>query len=169
MPEHTGEFLDGLGNKITMLAVANPAPEENHDKLTTRAAGFGVVKFNKTTRQITMELWPRNVDISNPNTTQYPGWPRTISQQDNYARKAVAFLPTIEVQGSTNPVIQIIDESNGEIVYTLRINGTSLTPKVFKIERYTIKIGQHRTDQMKTLTGIWPFNSGENKTITVKF
>lgn len=54
MPEYTGEFLDGFGNKITMLAVANPGERENHDKLTTRSAGFGVVKFNKKRREITI-------------------------------------------------------------------------------------------------------------------
>ena len=168
-PEYTGEFLDGLGNKLTMLAVANPDPEENHDKLTTRAAGFGVVKFNKKTREITMECWPRNVDITDSNTKQYPGWPRTIQQTDNYARKAVAYLPTIEVQGITNPVVQVIDESNGEIVYTLRINGTSFKPKVFKIEEYTVKIGQQGIDQMKTLTGIKPLADGESEKISVEF
>jgi phosphodiesterase/alkaline phosphatase D-like protein len=168
-PEHTGEFLDGLGNKLTMLAVANPDPEENKDKLTTRAAGFGIVKFNKKTREITMECWPRNVDIATPDSKQYPGWPRTIQQTDNYARKTVAYLPTIEVEGMTNPVVQLIDESDGEIVYTLRINGTSFKPKVFKIEKYTVKIGRQGTDQMKTLTGIQPLEAGESKKISVKF
>jgi len=168
-PEYTGEFLDGFANKITMLAVANPTPEENQDKLTTRAAGFGVVKFNKKTREITLECWPRNVDISDPQTMQYPGWPRTINQQDNYGRKPVAFLPTIEVQGMTNPVVQVIDESNGEIVYTLRINGTSYTPKIFKKEKYTVKVGQQGTDKMKTLSGIEPLAAGQSKTISVTF
>lgn len=169
MPEYLGEFLDGLGNKLTMLAVANPDPEENKDKLTTRAAGFGVVKFNKKTRAITMECWPRNVDISDSNTKQYPGWPRTIQQTDNYSRKAVAYLPTIEVEGMTNPVVQVIDESNGEIVYTLRINGTSFKPKVFKIEEYTVKIGRQGTGEIKTLTGIQPLAAGESDKISVKF
>jgi hypothetical protein len=169
MPEHTGEFLDGFGNKVTVLAVANPSPEENHDKLTTRAAGFGVVKFNKKTREITMECWPRNVDISDSNTQQYPGWPRTINQQDNYSRKPVAYLPTIAVEGMTDPVVQLIDESNGEIVYTLRISGTSYRPKVFKIEEYTVKVGRQGTDKMKTRTGIRPLAPGEKKTINVSF
>ena len=169
-PEYTGEFLDGFANKVTCLAVANPSPERNGgQKLTTRAAGFGVVKFNKKTREITMECWPRNVDITDSNTKQYPGWPMTIQQTDNYARKAVAYLPTIEVDGMTNPVVQVIDESNGEIVYTLRINGTSFKPKVFKIEEYTVKIGRQGTDQMKTLTGIRPLAAGESKKISVKF
>jgi phosphodiesterase/alkaline phosphatase D-like protein len=169
-PEYTGEFLDGFANKVTCLAVANPSPERNGgQKLTTRAAGFGVVKFNKKTRAITMECWPRNVDITDSNTKQYPGWPRTIQQIDNYARKAAAYLPTIEVQGMKNPVIQVIDESNGEIVYTLRINGTSFKPMIFKIEEYTIKIGRQGTDQMKTLTGIRPLTAGQGEKISVKF
>jgi len=154
MPEHLGEFLDGLGNKITMLAVANPGPEENSDKLTTRAAGFGIVKFSKKTRQITVECWPRNVDVVDPGAEQYPGWPATIGQEDNYARKATAYLPTIEVSGMTNPVVQVIDESNNEIVYTLRITGSSCRPKVFKDGSYTIRVGQQETGQVKTISGV---------------
>lgn len=173
MPEYTGEFLDGFGNKITMLAVANPSPEVNNgDKLTTRAAGFGVAKFNKRTRDITLECWPRNVDITDPKTKQYPGWPRTIRQQDNYARQAVAYLPTIEVTGTTNPVVQVIDESNGEIVYTLRIKGTSFRPKVFKTETYTIMVSQQDSDgveTVKTITGIQSLPLDKTEKIRVRF
>jgi len=164
-----GEFLDGLGNKITMLSVANPSPEENNDKLTTRAAGFGLVKFNKKTRQITVECWPRNVDVAEPGAEQYPGWPATISQQDNYGRKAAAYLPTIEVSGMTNPVVQVIDESDNEIVYTLRINGSSYRPKVFKQGKYTVRVGEPRTDRMKTLMNILSLPPETTETIKVKF
>jgi len=167
-PEHLGEFLDGLGNKINMLAVANPSPERNHDPLTTRAAGFGIVKFNKKTREVTIECWPRNVDITSPNAEQYPGWPRTIKQEDNYGRKAVAYLPTIQVSGTTNPVLQVIDESNNEIVYTLRINGTSYRPKVFKKGKYTVKVGQLDTGEMKILKGIQNIAPNKTKKIRVK-
>jgi hypothetical protein len=169
MPEHTGEFLDGFGNRITMLAVANPTPEENHDKLTTRAAGFGVVRFNKKTREITAECWPRNVDVADPGTKQYPGWPLTIKQEDNYGRKAAAYLPTIEVSGTTNPVVQVIDELSKEIVYTLRINGTSYRPKVFKKGKYTVKVGEQRTDKMKILTGIKSLAPDKTKRLRVRF
>jgi len=169
MPEHLGEFLDGLGNKITMLAAANPSPEENSDKLTTRAAGFGVVKFNKKTRQITVECWPRNVDIADPGAQQYPGWPATIGQKDNYARKAMAYLPTIEVSGMTDPVVQVIDESDNEIVYTLRITGSSYRPKVFKQGKYTVKVGEPGTDRIKTLMNILSLPPETTETIKVSF
>jgi len=169
MPEYLGEFLDGFGNKITMLAVANPGEMENHDKLTTRSAGFGVVKFNKKRREITVECWPRNIDIADPAARQYPHWPRTIKQQDNYGRKAVAYLPTIKVDGMKDPVVQVIDESDGEIVYTIRIKGTSLRPKVFEAGTYTIKVGEQDTGKIKTLNNVQLMTSDKSRTIKVSF
>ena len=51
-PEYTGDHLDGFHNKITCYAVANPDERPaNGDKLTTRAAGFGVLRLNKTNSQ----------------------------------------------------------------------------------------------------------------------
>ena len=142
MPEYTGEFEDGFDNKLTIWAVANPTPEENHDKLTTRAAGFTIVRFNKKDREITMECWPRNKDVTDPGTKQYEGWPKTISQLDNYGRKAVAYLPTLKISGLVDPVVQVIDEADGQIVYTLRVKGQEFRPKVFGKGTYTIRVGE---------------------------
>jgi len=153
MPEYCGEFLDGFANKITVWAVANPTPEENHDKLTTRAAGFGVVRFNKTRRTITMECWPRNVDVTDPRAKQYAGWPKTISQLDNYGRAAVAWLPTVKVRGMDDPVVQVIDEGSGEIVYTLRIKGREFRPRVFHKGAYTLRVGEP-PDRMKEIRAV---------------
>jgi hypothetical protein len=168
-PEYTGEHLDGFGNKLTCLAAANPSPERNGGKkLTTRAAGFGIVKFDKKKRQITLECWPRNVDITSRKTSQYLGWPRTIDQQGNYGRKAVAYLPTLKVSGMSDPVVQVIDESNGEIVYTLRIKGKSFRPKVFREGKYTVNVGELGTDKAKTLKGIESLPPEEKETVKVK-
>jgi len=169
MPEHLGQFKDGLGNRVTMLAVANPTPEENRDALTTRAAGFGLVKFNRTTRQITMECWPRNVDITAPASKPYPGWPMTIHQFDNYGRQAMQYLPTLSVDGMTDPVVQIIDDELSEIVYTVRISGTEFRPKVFKKATYTIKIGEPATGNVKTLKGVQSLNPDESQTLDIAF
>jgi hypothetical protein len=141
MPDYLGQHLDGFGNKVTMLAVANPTPEANHDKLTTRAAGFGLVRFKKPDRTITVECWPRNTDITDPQAKPYPGWPITISQQDNYGRPATAYLPTLKVTGLADPVVQVVDEQDGEIVYTLRIKGHEFRPKVFHDGTYTVRVG----------------------------
>ena len=167
-PEYTGEHLDGFGNKVTLHAVANPDKKPaSGDKLTTRAAGFGIVKFRKSTREITMEIWPRKVDITDPANKPYPGWPITIHQTDNYARKAATYLPTIVVTGQTDPVVQIVDESNGEIVYTLRIKGNTFRPKVFKKGSYTINVGEGKS--MKTFKGVKSLDELKSKTLKVSF
>ena len=167
MPEYTGRHRDGFDNRVTCWAAANPSPESNGgDKLTTRAAGFGVVRFNKKTREITFECWPRNVDIEAPGAQQYPGWPRTIQQTDNYGRKAVAYLPTLNIEGQGNPVIQIINESTRELVYTLRIQGRSFRPKVFQDGIYTIKIGEG--EDIKLISGVKALKPHQSMTLDVE-
>ena len=167
MPEHTGQFADGFGNKITLWAVANPSFEEKaDDKLTTRAAGFGLVRFHKRQRTMTIECWPRNIDITSPDARQYPGWPRTIHQLDNYGRRAVAYLPTLKISGADRPVVQVIDESTGEIVYTLRIQENEFRPHVFREGKHTIRV---TTDagRAKVLTGVEAIPSGVQRELRV--
>jgi len=167
MPDYTGEFLDGFANKVTIWAAANPgARAKTGNKLTTRAAGFGVIKFDRKTRKITMECWPRNIDVTGPADKQYPGWPKTIAQEDNYSRKPAAYLPTLKIAGESNPVVQIVDESNNEIVYTLRINGNTFRPKVFKEGKYTVKVS--RGEKVKTIKGIKSIGLKGSETLDVK-
>jgi hypothetical protein len=144
--EHTGRFRDGFGNKITVHAYANPAPGNN------QGTGYGLVRFQKSTREITCECWPRFVDVTKADAKQYTGWPITVKQEDNYGRKALAWLPEVQVRGETNPVVQIVDEADGEVVYTLRIRGTSLRPKVFRLGTYTVKVGEG--PRQKVLRGV---------------
>lgn len=131
---YTGRYYDGLGNKVTMKAYANPTPE-NHN-----AAGFGIVRFDKDSRTITMECWPRHIDVTAANANQFAGWPITVTQQDNYHREPIAHLPTLTIRGAVNPVVQVIDQYLDEIVYTLRIKGVQWRPEVFKEGIYTVKV-----------------------------
>lgn len=162
-PEYTGQFLDGLGNKITVHAVANPSREPNHDKLTTRAAGFGVVRFNKKERTITLECWPRNCNVADPAARQYPGWPITISQLDNYGRKPAGFLPTLIFSGVEHPVLQVIDQADGQVVYTLRIRGARFRPMVFRPGKYTVRVGEpeKRLREIRDVQSLPPDQTGE--------
>jgi hypothetical protein len=69
-----GDYLDGLGNKLTMHAYANiEGPEKLSD-------GFGLVRFNKKAKSITFECWDRFADVTKKGTKQMVGWPRTIRQ-----------------------------------------------------------------------------------------
>ncbi len=109
MPKYTGEFKDGFGNLMTVHAVSNPFYSgKKPSKLYDRATGYGIVRFNKKNRNITMECWPRWVDPSKENAEQYPGWPITINQMENYNRKAVAYLPKLKINNLSNPIVQII-------------------------------------------------------------
>ena len=167
MPEYTGEFLDGLGNYVTVWAATNPGKPMGHEpaRLHNRMPGYGIVRFDKQSRDITIECWPRFADPAGPDAKQYLGWPKTISQLDNYSRKATAYLPTIKVTGMADPVVQVIDEADGEIVYTLRIKGTSFRPKVFRDGKYTLLVGELGTDQLKTLKGVQSIPADEEQTI----
>ena len=156
----TGRFFDGMGNKLTMHAYANPT-KENHN-----AAGYGLVRFDKPTRRITIECWPRHVDVTASSAKQVPGWPITVSQFDNYNRAALAYLPQIEIDGREDPVVQVIDEYLGEVVYTVRINGSSWRPKVFREAVYTIKIRQG--DKVKVFRGVPSTGEEEKQTLKVE-
>ena len=113
-----------------------------------------------------MECWPRGVDVTKKGAKQFPGWPVTIDQQDNYARKAVAWLPAIEVKGTSDPVVQIVDQADNSVVYTLRIKGKEFKPKVFRKGKYTLIVGEGKNKKMyKDLAAK---KSNSNK-ITVEF
>jgi len=158
-----GDHFDGFNNKVTAIAVANPSPEKGGDRLTTRAAGFGVTRINKKTRDVTFICWPRNVDVSAKDAKPYPGWPFTFNQLDNYGRKADAYLPSLEIN-RPNQVVQVINEKTEEIVYTIRIKGTTFRPKVFTDGSYTINVGEGTS--LKSFKGIKALNKQE--TLQVK-
>jgi alkaline phosphatase D len=140
-PKYTGEFLDGFGNKMTVYAVSNPhAVGIEPTALYDRAPGYGIITFDRATRKITFTNWPRWVDVTKPGAKPYPGWPITVGQLDNGFPRSGPALKEIEASDMNNPVVQVIDQANGEIVYTLRIQGTSFTPHVFHDGLYTVKV-----------------------------
>jgi alkaline phosphatase D len=140
---YTGNFLDGFGNRMTVHAVANPHQTGREPAIIyDRATGYGIVTFDKNERTITIGCWPRYVNPQKNPQGQYAGWPLTIPQQDNYGRKPVAWLPRIRVKGLLNPVVDIVDESRGELVYSIRMQGGTFQPKVFAEGRYTIRVSE---------------------------
>ena len=134
-----------------------------------RATGYGIVKFRKIDREIEFANWPREVEPDAEGAKPYEGWPLTVRQEDNYGREAVAYLPTIEVKGMNNPVVLIYNESNNELVYAIRINGTSLKPKVFENGKYTVKIGEQDTDNMQEFKGVEANSLETDETLEVVF
>lgn len=170
---NTGDYLDGFGNKMTVWAVGNPAEKNRPGRVLTahdKSSGFGIVRFNHADRTIKIECWRLGIDAANPMPgDQFPGWPKTIKMTDNYARKATAYLPTIKIAGLTDPVVTVIDEANGELVYALRIKGSSFRPKVFHDGKYTVRVAQPEKDLMKVLSNLSSLPKDERKSLEVRF
>jgi len=146
-PPYTGDGLDGFANKVTNYAAANPEKKPAGNLLNTRAAGYGIVRLNTKTRQITMECWPRNVDITDAAAKQYPGWPRTISQFDNYNPPSWGKLGTLTFNVE-DPVVQLIDAATNEILYTVRANGKTFTAAAPKGRTFLVKAGENAPETM---------------------
>ena len=151
-PRYTGDYKDAFGNRMSVAAVADPLVTGRRPALLyDRATGYAIIRFDKKTREITLECWPRFADPNSLEGQPYPGWPITISQFDNYGRAAKAYLPTLKFQGMTDPVVQVVEEKTGDIVYTVRAKGGSFRPKVFSPGAYTIRCGEPGTEEWKTL------------------
>ncbi|GHB72939.1 hypothetical protein [Persicitalea jodogahamensis] len=146
----TGDYEDGLGNKITMYAYANPKPKngkELAENRNARADGYGLVRFNKKTREITFECWPRFAAAALGDGEQFPGWPRRFPVTENDGRKVTGYLPTLKFT-TENPVVQVVDEASGEILYTERVQGKEYQPRVFGEGTFTVKAGKDRPDKV---------------------
>ena len=139
---YTGDFEDAFGNQLTVHAAANPRltgrlPAIIHD----RATGYGLVILDKASRSIRIECWPRGTDPAQDPNGQYEGWPVTLRPQALSSERGGASLPELQVVGLVNPVVQILDTETGDVVYTLRVRGTTFRPRVPAAGRYTVRVG----------------------------
>jgi hypothetical protein len=126
-----------------MVAYANPEDIQDEVK---RADGYGLIRFDKKSRKITFECWPRFAKVADGDKAQFPGWPITITQDANDGRKVHAELPEVKLDGAPNPVVQVIAESTGEILYTVRSQTESFKPRVYAPGKYTVKAGLDKPD-----------------------
>lgn len=135
----TGDYLDGLGNRISMLAYANPADLQDERQ---RADGYGLIRFSKSIRAVTFECWPRFSEGE-----QFPGWPITVRGDDNDGRQPVAWLPELVIAGGDEPVVQVVEDATGEVLYVTRVSGQRFQPAVYGTGTFTVSIGRDRADQ----------------------
>ena len=169
---NTGDYVDAFGHPISVFAIGNPALKNRPGRINTlhdKASGHGIVRFHKQTGEISIECYRLQVDPNNLKPSdQFPGWPKRISQLDNYGRKAWGYLPTVKIKNGENPVIQITNELSGEIEYTLRIQGNSWQPKVFEAGKYSIKVGSpEKNSWIKTKNVEASANNDKSITVTL--
>ncbi len=160
---NTGEYVDAFGNLNYVYAVGNPGNfsrvPNRYETKHYKASGFGMVIFEKEERTITMESWRFLADVSNPRPgDQFPGWPLTISQFDNYGREAVAWLPKLVIDGEPDAVVEIIRSETDELEYSVRIKGNRFVPKVFSRDYYKIRWGYPEKDIWNVIDNIKPVN-----------
>ena len=85
---HTGEYLDGFGNKVYIYAVGNPEPDNpqmhRYERAHLKASGFGFVTVDTASKTYHIEAFKFLVDATDGKTgNQFPGWPVTIHQDEN--------------------------------------------------------------------------------------
>jgi hypothetical protein len=155
-PKVLGDFFDSFGNPLTVLAVANPQLVFREGVLEAemdKSSGFGVVRFDKQARTITVECWPLLADPA-AGGSQFPGWPVSVSQWDNYGATVAALLPKLLVSGTERPVVQVRTEPGGEVLYTLRAPEREWQPPVFAPGRYAVRISDPETGRSVELSGL---------------
>ena len=85
--DNTGEFLDGLGNKVYVYSVGNPVvgrDKNRYKRAHEKASGFGLVTIDTKARTYQIESFRFLIDATDgAPTNQFPGWPVTIHQDEN--------------------------------------------------------------------------------------
>ncbi len=162
--EWTGNYKDGLGNRLRMLAYANPTDIRDERQ---RGDGFGVARFDKRNGTVTFECWPRFADVDDGPAAQFPGWPVTIRVRDNDGRVPVGYLPALEVPGVDRPVVQVVEESTGETLYTIRAPKSPFAPPVYSTGTFTLRVGRDHPE--KSLPGLAAEPLSSKSTLTIKF
>lgn len=90
-PQHglpnTGEYLDGLGNKVYVYAVGNPevaSKQNRYEKAHQKASGFGYVLIDPRAKTYTIHSYRFLIDPTDGSPdNEFPGWPVTIHQDEN--------------------------------------------------------------------------------------
>lgn len=84
---NTGEYLDGLGNRMYLYAIGNPevASEKQRYALAhQKGSGFGLVTIDPSNKTYHVEAFRFLIDATDGRPdNQFPGWPVTIHQAEN--------------------------------------------------------------------------------------
>ncbi len=139
----TGDFHDGLGNKISMLAYANP-PDIADEK--QRADGYGIARFDKKKRTITFECWPRFADAKQGDKAQFPGWPITVAMDANDGRKVHARLPAVNSKACRIRSCKSSSKPPAKSSTPCVRRRRRFVPRVYAPGNYTVKAGQDKPD-----------------------
>jgi len=118
---YTGDHLDGFGNHMTVLAVANPVNSDvEPTALYDRTPGYGIIRMNKTTRQVELEAWPRWVNPADEGAEPYHDWPVQFHQEDGDGRRPADHLASVTFDVGDAPLVEVTDLNSREHIYSIR-------------------------------------------------
>lgn len=90
---HTGEFLDGFGNKVYVYAVGNPVVPTKRNRYEVahqKGSGFGLVTIDTEKKTYKLEAFRFLVDPTDGKAdNQFPGWPITLQQAENHGENVI--------------------------------------------------------------------------------
>lgn len=85
---YTGDYVDGFGNALRVLAVANPLVTQaewlgahgSHDlgDRSLKQEGYGLLRVDLPGRRHILEAWRWDVDPASPGASPLPGWPYVL-------------------------------------------------------------------------------------------
>ncbi len=141
-----GDYEDGLGNRITMLAYANPKVGTHKELINdptgqNRGDGYGITRINTVTGDVVLECWPRYSDASKGDSEQYEGWPIAFNMAENDGRQTEVYLPAVKLPAE-NAVVSLTNVETGELIYSYRAKGDTFRAPVFDANgTYQLKAG----------------------------
>jgi len=133
---YTGDHLDGFGNHMTVVAAANPVNSGREPTaLYDRTPGYGIIKMNKLTRQVSLTAWPRWVNPWEDGAEPFTDWPIEFHQEEGDGREVAAYLVSLEYGLNEAPEVEVSDVASGSHVYSFRPGGTSWFVPVYDASR----------------------------------
>ncbi len=91
---HTGEYLDGFGNKVYLYTAGNPevgTKRPRYERAHQKGSGFGFVTIDTEKKTYKLEAFRFNVDPTDGKPgNQFPGWPITLHQAENRGENRVS-------------------------------------------------------------------------------
>lgn len=99
-------------------------------------------------------------------TPKCSAWPITFDYRNNDGRKPIGYLPEMVVKGSKRPVVQVIEDATGEILYTVRMDSNRFRPPVYSEGNYTVKMGREKPD-LSEISGLKPVQPGSNAKLQI--
>ena len=122
----------GPGSQFSPISSPCREPALLHDL----APGYGIARFDRSSREIRLKAWPRWADPT-ASDAPYAGWPVVFNETDNYGRKAAGYLPRLEVEGLEDLENQARADNRALLASTRPVNSTRPYPSYSIRRRYS--------------------------------